>query len=70
MKKPLGLVLALLCLSGCARPLHARQLEELQPVQTLGYDAAPGEVTVSVSDRNSAQGERAHWNGVKGFGIK
>lgn len=59
MKKPLGLVLALLCLSGCARPLHARQLEELQPVQTLGYDAAPGEVTVSVSDRKSAQGEDA-----------
>lgn len=54
-----ALTLALLLLGGCSAPLHARQLENLQPVQTVGFDGAPGAVTVSVSDRKSTQDEAA-----------
>ena len=41
---------ALCLLTGCAGLLHARELQELQPVQTLGFDGAPGAVILSASD--------------------
>ena len=48
--------LALALLSGCAGPLHPRELQELQPVQTLGFDAAPEDVIVSASDPGDGEG--------------
>lgn len=50
-----GLALALL--AGCAGPLHPRELQELQPVQTLGFDAGEGETIVSASDPGSGEGD-------------
>ena len=41
--------LSLALLSGCAPLLHAREVENLQLVQTVGFDGEVGNVTVSVS---------------------
>ena len=48
---------ALCLLTGCAGLLHGRELQELQPVQTLGFDGAPGAVILSASD--PGDGEQA-----------
>lgn len=42
-------VLSLLLFSGCSPLLHAREVENLQLVQTVGFDGTVGNVTVSVS---------------------
>ena len=56
---------ALALLSGCASLLHPRQVEDLQLIQTIGFDGGIGDMTVSVSsgeaseDAVSAQFRRA-----------
>ncbi len=40
---------ALMLLSGCASLLHPRQVEDLQLIQTIGFDGGVGDMTVSVS---------------------
>ena len=59
MKKRALLLLPglLLLLTGCARPVHARELSMLQPVQTLGFDGEPGAVVISASDSPGDRGE-------------
>ena len=61
MKKRALLLLPglLLLLTGCARPVHARELSMLQPVQTLGFDGEPGAVVISASDSPGDRGEDA-----------
>ena len=50
-----GLATALL--TGCAGPLHPRELQELQPVQTLGFDTGTaGEILVTASDPGDGEG--------------
>ena len=44
-----ALASALSLLSGCAALLHPREVEQLQLVQTIGFDGAVGGMTVSVS---------------------
>ena len=46
----LGAALAALALlSGCSSLLHPRQVEDLQLIQTIGFDGGVGDMTVSVS---------------------
>ena len=46
----LGAALAALALlSGCSALLHPRQVEDLQLIQTIGFDGSVGNMTVSVS---------------------
>ena len=40
---------ALALLSGCAALLHPRLVEDLQLIQTIGFDGGIGDMTVSVS---------------------
>ena len=40
---------ALALLSGCASLLHPRLVEDLQLIQTIGFDGGIGDMTVSVS---------------------
>ena len=52
----LAAVLALTCAAGCA-PLPApREVEQLQLIQTLGYDCLGGRVRVSVSSGREPDG--------------
>ena len=44
-----ALAAALSLLSGCAALLHPREVEQLQLVQTIGFDGAANDMTVSVS---------------------
>ena len=59
MKKQILIPLAglLLLLAGCARPVHARELQMLQPLQTLGFDGGAGDVVLSASDSPEKEGE-------------
>ena len=57
MKRIAYLFLTVLLLGGCALPVHTRELEQLQVIQTLGCDGAPGAVTVSVSSGPDPSGE-------------
>ena len=63
-----GLALALL--TGCAGPLHPRELQELQPVQTLGFDAGPdGEILVTASDPGDGEGAAPLLLTARGIGV-
>lgn len=57
MKRIAYLFLTVLLLGGCTLPVHTRELEQLQVIQTLGCDGAPGAVTVSVSSGPDPSGE-------------
>lgn len=52
-------VSALAVLSGCAALPKARQVEDLQLIQTIGFDGRIGDVTVSVSSGASGSGAAA-----------
>lgn len=62
--------LALSLLTGCAALLHPREVEQLQLVQTIGFDGTAGDIAVSVSSgaalesvpsaRLAARGESIH----------
>ena len=45
----IGIALGLSLTASCGWPVHAREVEQLQLIQTLGYDVQPGGVTVSAS---------------------
>ena len=45
----IGIAALLGLTAGCGWPVHAREVEQLQLIQTLGYDVQPGGVTVSAS---------------------
>ena len=52
----LGAALAALALlSGCASLLHPRQVEDLQLIQTIGFDGGIGDMTVSVSSGEASE---------------
>ena len=60
LRNTISLSLAFLCLpftAGCTRLTNPRELEQLQLVQTVGYDGAPGSVTISVSSGQGLNGE-------------
>ena len=46
---------ALALLSGCASLLHPRQVEDLQLIQTIGFDGGIGDMTVSVSSGEASE---------------
>ena len=51
--------MAPLLFTGCARLVHPREVEQLQLIQTLGYDSREGEITLSVSSGSGPAGESA-----------
>ena len=52
----LGAALAALALlSGCAALLHPRLVEDLQLIQTIGFDGGIGDMTVSVSSGEASE---------------
>ena len=58
MKRSLRLgaaLAALALLSGCSSLLHPRQVEDLQLIQTIGFDGGVGDVTVSVSSGEASE---------------
>ena len=57
MKRAFSVLFAVLLLGGCAPPVHTRELEQLQVIQTLGCDGRPGAVTVSISSGPDPSGE-------------
>ena len=46
---------ALALLSGCASLLHPRLVEDLQLIQTIGFDGGIGDMTVSVSSGEASE---------------
>ena len=46
---------ALALLSGCAALLHPRLVEDLQLIQTIGFDGGIGDMTVSVSSGEASE---------------
>lgn len=46
---------ALALLSGCASLLHPRLVEDLQLIQTIGFDGVIGDMTVSVSSGEASE---------------
>ena len=46
---------ALALLSGCASLLHPRLVEDLQLIQTIGFDGGIGDMTVSVSSGEASK---------------
>ena len=55
-QRALALFLALF-LAGCTSPVRTRELEQLQLVETLGFDGGLGDLTISVAPAADPEGE-------------
>lgn len=58
-----------ICCAGCGAPVHPREVEQLQLVQTLGYDSDGDTVTVSVSSGRALGGGSAALLSAQGASV-
>lgn len=69
MKRLIPALFALLLLAGCSPILPYRDVEQLQLVQTMGFDTLPGGYLVSVSTGRAPEGESAELLSASGASI-